>query len=381
MSLGSASGRNVTVFTLLLLCVISVDCDEKVRSEMEGVQRSLLESSHRVRHHHHVSKVPCAPASEQSLRKLMGEAFNPRYMSYKTPDFEPESQQKQKGSDDTPQDQQEQRQKSDPFYVNSQFSRFIPSVNDDVFSDKESSLRSEETMLEKSTQKSSYPFNPKITTKPDREETQLKESVVTEKVDAFRVRTKSVVTFKSKANTQQDEIKESDKPKGLEIITDASARFEKQEDKKLQQSGDVKDKFEKETALIPNDGIISEDDVGFDEKNRKVRSVRKPMPWMCSSEIRWTDLGSNHFPRYLRTVVCNPLERCWYGVLRCRGRAFTVKILRRKADSCVPAKFEGASELRETSGVEVDSRVPMELQEQWVFEERAVTFCCECSAS
>jgi len=90
---------------------------------------------------------------------------------------------------------------------------------------------------------------------------------------------------------------------------------------------------------------------------RRIRSTDDgvTLPWQCNSEIIWTDLGSNYFPRYLRTTRCTT-ENCWYGHFKCRPKAFTVNVLKRIRDSCKDG---------------VDGQA-------WVYEERAVSFCCEC---
>lgn len=96
---------------------------------------------------------------------------------------------------------------------------------------------------------------------------------------------------------------------------------------------------------------------------RRVRSAalqpmteeRNSLPWKCESEIVWTDLGANYYPRFLRNVQCTR-ENCWFGHFKCRPKAFTLNVLKRARDSCKDG----------------DTR------QNWVFEERAVTFCCEC---
>lgn len=103
------------------------------------------------------------------------------------------------------------------------------------------------------------------------------------------------------------------------------------------------------------------------EKNRQERAAENSTPWECKSSIRWTDLGSDYFPRYLRSVECSKRE-CWYGRYSCKPRSFTVKILRRKHGKCANhRKNEKMYDL------------PEELRELWVWEERAVNFCCECA--
>lgn len=82
---------------------------------------------------------------------------------------------------------------------------------------------------------------------------------------------------------------------------------------------------------------------------------RNTLPWQCESKIVWTDLGSNYYPRFLRNVECTR-QNCWYGHFKCRPKAFTVNVLKRARDSC-----------KDQNG-----------GQDWVYEERAVTFCCEC---
>uniref|UniRef100_A0A182PSP1 Trunk n=1 Tax=Anopheles epiroticus TaxID=199890 RepID=A0A182PSP1_9DIPT len=94
-----------------------------------------------------------------------------------------------------------------------------------------------------------------------------------------------------------------------------------------------------------------------------------PRPWECEAKIRWIDLGPEYFPRFLRTVECTR-QKCWYGHYSCQPRSFTVKILRRRTGECVQS-----DRLRR---IGVDG-LPGELRELWVWEERAVNFCCDCA--
>lgn len=90
-------------------------------------------------------------------------------------------------------------------------------------------------------------------------------------------------------------------------------------------------------------------------------------PWECEAKIKWIDLGFDYYPRYLRTVECTR-HACFYGHFTCKPRSFTVKLLRRRRGECVPT--------RHNIGVE---NLHDDLRELWVWEERAVNFCCDCS--
>ncbi|XP_044757869.1 protein trunk [Coccinella septempunctata] len=98
------------------------------------------------------------------------------------------------------------------------------------------------------------------------------------------------------------------------------------------------------------------------------RSVKRRQEWQCDSVIVWKDLGPDYFPRFLRTVECTQSD-CWYSLFRCEPRSFTVKILRKKKNLCV---------LAERGMIIGYSGLPRDLRELWVWEERAVNFCCDC---
>ena len=91
-------------------------------------------------------------------------------------------------------------------------------------------------------------------------------------------------------------------------------------------------------------------------------------PWECEAKIKWLDLGYDYYPRYLRTVECTR-HACFYGHFTCTPRSFTVKILRRRRGECVEA----------TNKVGING-LHNDLRELWVWEERAVNFCCDCAA-
>lgn len=121
---------------------------------------------------------------------------------------------------------------------------------------------------------------------------------------------------------------------------------------------------------VPSDHWLrraaSGSDGGVTPGSRVRREDGTKKPWGCEARMEWEDLGEDRFPRYLRTVRCLG-EQCWFTHFRCQGRAFTVNVLRR-------ASVEPPCDGRATS----DS-LPADLREEWVFEERAVTFCCDCA--
>lgn len=104
----------------------------------------------------------------------------------------------------------------------------------------------------------------------------------------------------------------------------------------------------------------------FDSGNSGFQQSKRP--WECEAKIKWLDLGYDYYPRYLRTVECTR-HSCFYGHFMCKPRSFTVKILRRRRGECVQTKNRIGIE-----GLHGD------LKELWVWEERAVNFCCDCAA-
>lgn len=117
-------------------------------------------------------------------------------------------------------------------------------------------------------------------------------------------------------------------------------------------------------------------------------------PFSCASEVVWEDLGPSYFPRFLRSLRCTS-DRCLYGLRRCRARAFTVKVLRRRSDECVPEeqRVERLVTLSElgirspavSAAEAIGGNLAIAVTEvrvvwvhEWLVEERALNFCCEC---
>lgn len=89
-------------------------------------------------------------------------------------------------------------------------------------------------------------------------------------------------------------------------------------------------------------------------------------PWFCDSKIKWIDLGDDYYPRWIRTVECVK-QSCWYGKYTCAPRSFTIKLLRRQSNKCTHSKKLLQMGLSSNKS-----------QEIWIWEERAISFCCDC---
>jgi len=128
--------------------------------------------------------------------------------------------------------------------------------------------------------------------------------------------------------------------------------------------------FSNRTKETNSTSSSSETRVQRSNARKKNEDSTPPMkrPWECEAKIKWLDLGYDYYPRYLRTVECTR-SACFYGHYTCTPRSFTVKILRRRRGECVQTKNNVGIE-----GLHGD------LKELWIWEERAVNFCCDCSA-
>lgn len=107
------------------------------------------------------------------------------------------------------------------------------------------------------------------------------------------------------------------------------------------------------------------------------RMIYRELPWMCKWHIRWVDMGQDTFPRYMRSVTCSE-KSCWFDRFTCHPRAFFVPVLKRKNSRCF-AMQHLVDEIFPLSRKRYQGKhLPPELQEEWVFEQRAANFCCEC---
>lgn len=85
------------------------------------------------------------------------------------------------------------------------------------------------------------------------------------------------------------------------------------------------DKIEAELNQLLNDSDSSEvRRVRRSSSTAQLKS-RPLLPWHCEMVIDWIDLGQNYFPRYLRSAKCTA-NRCFYHHYNCRPKAFTVKV-------------------------------------------------------
>jgi len=94
--------------------------------------------------------------------------------------------------------------------------------------------------------------------------------------------------------------------------------------------------------------------------------------WHCEAPRKWIDLGKDYFPRYILSVDCNH-SGCQGARFKCEPRSFAVKVLRRRQGLCAPW-YRPHKDTRQMGSDEM----PQSLKELWIWEMRAISFCCVC---
>lgn len=91
-----------------------------------------------------------------------------------------------------------------------------------------------------------------------------------------------------------------------------------------------------------------------------------PLPWTCETKYEWKDMGSDHYPRFVRTAECKS-RVCFNGFFRCRPRRYKTKVLKR----VTPADT--------TSCEDDDVSLPETLRSNWKFITVTINLCCDCT--
>ena len=348
---------------------------------------------HKRRHHQRIVKMSCEPAAQPKLRYKLGTAFNGRYMSIEEPEAPkkgnmphvslvhppPMLQRAKFGTQqdaslgDMPQDYLRDVDYVD-FAVDPDFRRDLPNkvisqqTELDDFFDLEKSIKIE----------SDHPHRHKGDDAKNSSSTYTKTdgSILTESIGVDPSELKALLQggFNQAALERMLSLhsdKQGTDPDAGEIITSQS---------KPQTSPPIEQHEDMNVHPLPLDSGGSNDQIGtgfrtgfLGRRKRGLDSVnngKEDVPdWKCQSEDEWVDLGPDYFPRYLRQVKCIG-GSCWNGFYTCRERSFTVKILRRLSDRCIPVvPADTSTSLRDAE---------TSYEQAWVFEERALPFCCEC---
>lgn len=85
------------------------------------------------------------------------------------------------------------------------------------------------------------------------------------------------------------------------------------------------------------------------------------LPWTCTFETFWKDLGENHFPRFIQDGICNS-GACWYGHYFCQSVVYKMEVIYRQfRERCL------------------DRNLPNILASDWRLKEINITVACLCS--
>jgi hypothetical protein len=109
-----------------------------------------------------------------------------------------------------------------------------------------------------------------------------------------------------------------------------------------------------------------------EEASRKKREVKRTMEgiaddfWSCETSYEWKDLGTNHYPRFVRTAVCRSAT-CANGLSTCRSRDYSLKVLKRNTV---------ADEICDDGD---DDSLPDNLKSDWRLVTVKIIHCCDCS--
>ena len=89
-------------------------------------------------------------------------------------------------------------------------------------------------------------------------------------------------------------------------------------------------------------------------------SVDTSLPWECSSNATWRDLGETYLPRYIAEVVCLD-STCWFGHYSCRPVIETIRVLKMNEANCR------------------DPALPSSIRRQWLLAEVETSVFCQCA--
>lgn len=148
-----------------------------------------------------------------------------------------------------------------------------------------------------------------------------------------------------------------------------------QVDERDSEEGDLVNSEMSDEMYLKKGGIDAPKDVP--SRTKRGAKSDDAEPWKCSSEIVWEDLGEDYFPRYVRRTKC--MQRgCYNTFYECREKSFTIKVLRRVSDRCVPVYGVTMKMTREGVPIMERDRI-LRYEQEWIFQERALPFCCECA--
>ena len=85
------------------------------------------------------------------------------------------------------------------------------------------------------------------------------------------------------------------------------------------------------------------------------------LPWSCSFETFWKDLGEAYFPRFVKDGVCVSAA-CWYGHYTCQSIYYNMNVI-----------------VKQHNNRCVDRHLPSVLASDWRLAEVNITVSCICA--
>jgi hypothetical protein len=96
-------------------------------------------------------------------------------------------------------------------------------------------------------------------------------------------------------------------------------------------------------------------DIGIERRSDGFGSA-----WECESQINWKDLGSLHYPRFAKEVMCVG-NSCMHGYYRCAAQNYTIRVLSTRHDDD-----------------DLEMALPGSLRENWKLVDVQISVGCVC---
>lgn len=115
----------------------------------------------------------------------------------------------------------------------------------------------------------------------------------------------------------------------------------------------------------PNSHETSPNEENIQNIPIQTRSTNTHTPWYCPSIVAWKDLGSLHYPRFIKEIRCAG-NACMHGFYNCRPSHYPVRVL---------SSREGSARINQN--VE-DSFLPPGLRQNWTMMDIDISVGCIC---
>lgn len=116
----------------------------------------------------------------------------------------------------------------------------------------------------------------------------------------------------------------------------------------------------KEAMKSEQNRTINENVFKGNDTKRIQRRSESNVPWHCNTQIFWRDLGSLHYPRFVKEILCSG-GSCYHGFYSCRPVSYTVRVLTARENE---------------DGFEI--ALPRSLRDDWRFMDLEISVACQC---